>query len=117
MKHLKKNDYQSDVRADGRTVRKMMELNVSEPVSSMVFYLNDVPNGNFGKHYHSKSTEIIWFPNGGKIEVNGEIYIMGNWDGMLLEPGDAHSYNKGDCNNVIHFAVKFPADNDKVEVK
>ena len=117
MKLIRKNETKPDVRPDGRIVRKMIELKMKETVSTAVFYLNDVPNGNFGKHYHSNSTEIIWFPRGGKIEVNGKIYRMDEWDGVILESGDVHSYDKGDCKDVIHFAAKFPADEDKVEAK
>lgn len=111
------NDINEDVRADGRTVRKLIKVELDKPVSSAVFYLNDVPNGNFGKHYHSESTEIIWFPKGGKIKVNDEVYEMDDWDGVLLEQGDVHSYDKGDCSEILHFAAKFSAADDKVEVE
>ena len=32
------------------------------------------------KHFHSKSEEIIMFPVGGEISVNGKDYKMNNWD-------------------------------------
>ena len=115
MKLLRKSEVPEDFRSDGRTVRKLIELQLEKPVSSAVFYLNDVPSGKFGKHYHSISSELIWFPKGGKIEINDEVYDMQEWDGVLLEAGDTHCYDGSDCKDVIHFAIKLPADNDKME--
>lgn len=116
MKIIRKKDAPHDDRPDGRLVTTLFELELTEPVSSAVFYHCIVPGGKFGAHYHSQSVEFVWFPTGGKIKVNGQAYEMSPWDGVLLEPGDVHEYDGDDCEDILHFAVKMPSVPDKVEV-
>jgi hypothetical protein len=116
MKIIRRGEAPSDSRPNGRTVRTLFQQEFDEPVSSIVFYLCEVPSGKFGAHYQSQSVEFIWFPTGGMIKVNGQVYEMNPWDGVLLEPGDVHGYDGDDCKDILHFAVKMPSVSDKVEV-
>lgn len=117
MKIIRKKESDISVRDDGRKVSKLYELNFETPTSSMVFYHCEVPLGKFTEHYHQKSTEVIFFPLGGKMEINGDIYEFNSWDGVLLEPGDTHGYDGIDCDDIVHFAIRTPSLNDKVETK
>jgi hypothetical protein len=116
MKILYQHEAPRDARSDGRTVLTLLSQCFSEPLESLVFYLVKVPGGRFDKHYHTKAREVIWFPNGGKITVNDQTHDLGAWDGVLLEPGDTHSYSGDDLGDIIHFAAKMPAADDKVRV-
>ncbi len=116
MKIIRKDVAHCSIRKDGRKVTKLLEMNIDSFSSSMVLYHCDVPKGEFAEHYHAKSTELIFFPEGGKIKVNGKLYDMNPWDGVLLEPGDRHGYNESECKDIIHFAIRIPSEDDKVEV-
>ena len=117
MKLLRLNEAKTDSRSDGRTVRTLLTQVFDEPIDSIVFYLVDVPGGRFDKHYHSKAHEVIWFPTGGKVFVNDQLYEMAPWDAIFLEPGDSHHYDGSDIEGeILHFAVKMPAADDKVPV-
>ena len=116
MKIIRKDIAHSSIRNDGRIVTTLLETNSGLNNLSIVFYHCNVPKGEFKEHYHEKSTEFIFFPEGGKIKVNGKRYEMNPWDGVLLEPGDRHGYEGPDCKDIIHFAIKIPAEDDKVEV-
>ena len=117
MRLVKSDRVKGEERADGRTVKKLVELSLAKPTDSMVIYLCVVPNGKFEKHYHSESEEIICFPKGGRITINDETYQMANWDMVLLEVGDAHGYEEEECPDVLHFAIKLSDKDDKITVK
>ena len=117
MKLIRASQIKGEGRADGRTVKELLEISFAEPVDSIVIYLCDVPSGKFGKHYHSESQEVICFPNGGKITINGETYQMESWDMVLLEVGDVHGYDGDKCPDIFHFAIKLPNRADKVTVE
>lgn len=113
MQIVRFNEIRGDRRPDGRVVRKLISHKFKKPVDSIVLYLCDVPKGKFGKHHHSKSDEIIVFPKGGKIAVNGKEYEMKPWDFVLLEKGDTHGLDS-ETQDTIHFAIKCPDVDDKV---
>ena len=117
MKLIRASQIKGEKRADGRTVKKLLELAFDEPIDSMVIYLCEVPSGKFEKHYHSECQEIICFPNGGKITVNGETYQMESWDMVLLDVGDVHGYEGDECPDILHLAIKLPNRDDKITVK
>jgi quercetin dioxygenase-like cupin family protein len=116
MRLIRRAEVHCESRPDGRTVRKLLELDLGLDMSSAVIYLCEVPGGRFGAHYHSGSTEIIWFPNGGKIQVNEQTYEMEEWDAVLLAPGDVHGFDSDGGDDIVHFAIKLPATPDKVDV-
>jgi quercetin dioxygenase-like cupin family protein len=117
VKLLRHAEAPSDRRADGRVVRTLLSQHFTQPLDSIVFYLVTVPGGRFEEHYHTHAQEVIWFPQGGGISVNGETYEMAPWDGVFLEPGDRHAYTGPELPNVIHLAVKMPDADDKVRVE
>lgn len=117
MKIIRKEDAPQEDRPDDRVVTTLFELELPEPVSSAVFYHCVVPGGKFSAHQHVKSHEIIWFPVGGRITVNDMTYTMNAWDGVLLEPGDVHGFDRENCKDIIHFAIRLPAGPDKVAVR
>jgi len=100
----------------GRRTRKLFEYSFPSPVSSIVLFHSLLPQGRFDEHYHTGSHELILFPKGGKITVNGVDHSLREWEGVLLEPGDSHGYNKEDQNDIVHLAIKMPADHDKVNI-
>ena len=100
----------------GRETKVLASYEFSDSIDSVIFYHSKLPRGEFDEHFHSESVEFIWFPEGGKITVNGTDYVMENWDGVILEPGDSHGF-QGDCGPITHLAVKLPASNDKVSVE
>lgn len=114
MKIIRASGITEEERPFGRTVKKLFEYLFPKEASSIVLYLNNLPDGRFDPHYHSKSFEIVIFPKGGMIEVNGSVFNLGVWDLVFLEPGDVHGYTKLDCGNVLHLAIKIQADDDKV---
>lgn len=116
MKIIKFSEGEKFERPYGRVSRVLLEHKFKTPVESIIFYHSDLPNGKFDDHYHSESEEIIWFPEGGKITVEGETIQMEPWDGVLLQPGEQHGYS-GESVKTIHLAVKMPASNDKVSAK
>ena len=113
MKLVRYEEVKLDKRSDGRTVRKVLSHHFNQPMNSMALYLCEVPSGKFGEHFHSKSEEIIMFPVGGEISVNGKDYKMNNWDFVVLQPGDKHGFN-GESEDIIHLAIKLPDSNDKI---
>lgn len=116
MKLIRASRIKGEKRADGRTVKKLLEHSFSKPIDSIVVYLCDVPGCKLEKHYHSESQEVICFPKGGKITVNGETYQMESWDMVLLEVGDTHGYEGDECPDILHLAIKLPNREDKVSV-
>jgi quercetin dioxygenase-like cupin family protein len=113
MKLIRFKEVQKDGRPDGRIVRKLISHHFNKPVKSMAFYLCEVPGGKFGEHHHSEAEELIMFPNGGRITVNGKDIDMEDWDFVILAPGDKHGFS-GECGNIIHLAMKFPDAEDKI---
>ncbi len=116
MKIIRKSLANSKSRSDGRTVTTLSEISLNHNISSLVLYHCDVPNGKFTAHLHKESHEIILFPVGGKMIVNGNKYEFGAWDGVFLEPGDIHGYDHDDCNDIVHLAIRMPNIVDKREV-
>ena len=89
MKIVRYKEVPVDRRSDGRSVRKLasVELGKLEKTNAALYFC-EVPESRFEGHYHSDSTEVIMFPEGGDITVNGEDYAMDKWDFVILEPGD-----------------------------
>ena len=108
MKIIRTSEIKGDNRPDGRTVKTLLES------PEMNLYLCQVPGSKFGSHYHSGSTEIIVFPQGGAITINGEDFVMEPWDMAVMDKGDIHGFS-GNSNDIIHFAVKIPGVDDKVD--
>lgn len=77
-------------------------------------YLGVAPTGHLEEHFHAKSNEIIFFPIGGSLKINGTIYKFGKWDGVLLHPGDIHGWPIKGNEVVQHLAIKFPDIDDRV---
>ena len=57
----------------GRQTYRLFSHRFDRPVDSIIFYLSVLPTGQFDEHYHTQSEEMIFFPEGGKMRVNGEI--------------------------------------------
>lgn len=115
MKIIRADKIKGERKPFGRITKKLLEHKFREPISDIVFYLSSMPTGKLDKHYHAESEEIICFPKGGKINVNGRLYEMREWDMVLLDIGDVHSCEE-ECGDVIHFAIKMPNVEDKVNV-
>lgn len=115
MEIIKFSEGKKFTRPFGRETRILLEHKFDKPIDSIIFYHSSLENGKFDEHYHSESEEIIWFPEGGEITVEGETYKMEPWDGVLLQPGEKHGYS-ANCGKIIHLAVKMPASDDKVVV-
>lgn len=115
MKLIRRKEIETEERAFGRTVQKLLSHKFIESRDSMALFLCFVPKGKLDTHYHEKTEEIIIFPQGGKIEVNGTLYDMEPWDFVLLEPGDKHGFS-GEDKDVIHLAMRFPDNDDKISV-
>lgn len=113
MKLIKRNEIETQQRPFGRTVQKLLQHKYIKPVDSMVMFLCFVPKGKLDAHYHKETEEIIMFPQGGKIEVDGKLYEMEPWDAVLLEPGEKHGFS-GEDKDVMHLAIRFPDNEDKV---
>ncbi|MCK5305924.1 MAG: hypothetical protein KAJ66_02215 [Candidatus Omnitrophica bacterium] len=116
MKIIRSNSIKPSKRPLGRRVKKMLELKLKPPVDSMAIYLNFLPQGKLDKHYHSKSQEIICFPQGGRISVNGRRYKMNIWDMVLLDIGDVHCCERKG-KSTLHFVIKVPNIKDKKCIK
>jgi quercetin dioxygenase-like cupin family protein len=114
MKLIRAAEVPVEERAFGRTVQKVLDLKLCQSFDSMVIYLGRSPQGRLDTHHHSESHEIIFFPQGGFLTVNGSPYEFAAWDGVLLEPGDSHGNESGENHNTIHLAIKVPGHNDKV---
>lgn len=112
MQIIRFKDIEPDERPDGRTVRKLTSVNLGDNASSAALFYCEVPKSKFDNHYHSVSTEIIMFPEGGNIEINGKEYVMDKWDFVVLQPGDWHGFS-GDGANAAHVAFKLPDVEDK----
>ena len=113
MKIIKKSEADLLERPFGRKTYKLLTHKFEQPIENIVFYLSILPTGRFDKHHHSKSDELIFFPNGGKMIVNDELYTFGEWDGVLLEPGDKHGLEILD-KDTVHLAIKMPDVDDKI---
>ena len=113
MKIIKKSEADIFERPYSRKTYKLLSHKFDNPIESIVFYLSFLPTGRFDKHHHSKSNELIFFPNGGKMKVNNELYTLEEWDGVLLEPGDTHGLDIVD-KDTVHLAIKMPDINDKI---
>lgn len=113
MQIIRKKDQSSYSREKGRTVTHLFDFDI--PFDSASFFLGESPQGSLGSHYHEFSHEIIFFPVGGTIEVNGTKYTLNEWDSVILEPGDIHGF-AGDGSRCVHFAIKFPSKPDRVKV-
>jgi len=108
MKIIRAKDTKGDARSDGRVVKRLLDIN------DLTLYLCEVPQGKFASHYHTSSTEIIAFPRGGRITINEQTFDMEPWDIAIMEMGDIHGFS-GDCGDILHFAIKFPRVEDKVD--
>ena len=117
MKRLRRAEAPSESRPDGRQVTTLFATAFERPLDSIRFLLVDLPDGRFPGHYHAASHELILFPAGGAITVNGETLAMAPWDGVLLEPGDVHSYIGEGAGPVIQLAVQMPPLDDRVTVE
>lgn len=115
MKIVRRKEIEKQERPFGRFVQKLLSHKFIKPRGSMALFLSFVPKGKLDTHYHSKTEEIIIFPDGGKISVNGKLFIMNPWDLVLLEPGDRHGFN-GEDKDVFHLAIRFPDNEDKIRV-
>lgn len=115
MKLIRVNEIERQERPFGRVVQKLLSHKFLKPRRSMALFLSFVPKGKLDTHYHAETEEVIIFPEGGKIDVNGRLYTMGPWDLILLEPGDKHGFGGGD-KDVLHLAIRFPDNEDKVKV-
>ena len=113
MKIVKKSESRILNRPFERKTYKLLSHKFSKPIESIVFYLSLLPTGRFDKHHHINSDELIFFPNGGKMRVNGELYNLDSWDAILLEPGDEHGLDIID-KDTVHLAIKMPDVDDKV---
>ena len=113
MKIIRAKEADTSSRTDGRTVRRMIDFNFKNPADSVTLFICELPDGKFGDHKHTVSDEFICFPQGGKITINGESFDMNEWDIALLEKGDIHGNEEG-CGPIIHFAIKAPTAEDKV---
>lgn len=116
MKILRRENIEKQNRSDGRTVQKFLSHEFSVPIEKMALYLCDVPGGKFDDHYHTDATEVICFPQGGKITINETTYDMSEWDMVVLEPGDVHGYDGESCDDILHLAVKMPNSDYKVKI-
>lgn len=116
MKIIHASEVSNEKKPYGRETKALFEHVFNKPAESIVFYLSSLPTGQFDEHYHSESEEIIWFPEGGEINVEGTNYRMGPWDAVFLESGERHGF-KGNCGKTVHFAVKIPASKDKVSTE
>lgn len=108
MKIVRAKDIKGEARPDRRVVKRLLDFN------DLTLYLCEVPQGKFGSHYHTGSTEVIVFPVGGRITINGQTFDMEPWDIAVMEIGDIHGFS-GDCEDILHFAIKFPGVEDKVD--
>jgi len=117
MKIIRKKEIKTEERPFGRTVQKLLSHKFKEPRDSMAMFLSFVPKGKLDKHYHSNTEEIIVFPQGGNIEINGNLYKMEPWDSVFLEPGDRHGFAGEGGEDVLEFAMRFPDNEDKVNVE
>ena len=75
MKIIRFKEIKTEDRLDGRIVSKLISHKLAKP-DSMAIYLNFVPKGRFSFHKHSECEEIIFFPKGGKMEINGKEYLL-----------------------------------------
>ena len=91
MKIVKAKDIKGDARPDGRLVKRLLDLD------DLTLYLCEVPQGKFGSHYHTSSTEIIVFPVGGRITINEQTFGMEPWDMAVMEAGDVHGFSGVCC--------------------
>lgn len=114
MKIFRLKDKQEEDRKYGRKVRKVIEFSFSEPVSDFVAYYVESPNGMVDGHYHTDSEELIVFPIGGQLRINGELILFDAWDSVMLHKGDIHELEEDTGRETIHFALKFPGCSDKV---
>ncbi|MEA2037284.1 MAG: hypothetical protein U9O94_07260, partial [Nanoarchaeota archaeon] len=105
MKIVRRKDIEKQDRPYGRFVQKLLSYNFSKSRDSMALFLSYVPKGKLDTHHHAKTEEIILFPEGGKIEVNGELFSMEPWDLVVLEPGDKHGFS-GEDKDVFHLAMR-----------
>lgn len=113
MKVVRTKDIQSEARPMGRTVRTLLKLtNLDE----CTIYFGESEKGRIDQHFHEHGQELIFFPVGGFLEINGDIIEFESWDAVLLEPGDVHG--NLDCPEMqtIHLAIKFSHETDKVVV-
>jgi len=116
MKIIKRSKIEIEKRPFGRTVQKLLSHKFIQPRDSIAMFLGFAPKGQLDFHYHEKTEEIIIFPEGGKIEVNGKLYDMEPWDMVLLEPGEIHGFD-GEYKDVLHLALRFPDNEDKISVE
>lgn len=116
MKIIRKKDIKEEQRPFGRTVQKLLGYKFAKPRDSMALFLSFVPKSRLDEHYHAETEEIIMYPEGGKIKVNGNLYDMDPWDFVVLEPGDVHGF-EGEYKDVFVLAMRFPDNTDKVLIK
>lgn len=113
MKLIKRSEIETQQRPFGRSVQKLLSHRFNGPKNSMVMFLSFMPKCQLDYHTHKETEEIIMFPEGGKIEVDGKLYIMEQWDGVLLEPGEVHGFD-GEDKDIYCLALRFPDNEDKV---
>lgn len=116
MKLIKRSEIEVNQRPFGRSVQKLLAHKFSKPQESLAMFLSFMPKCQLDYHYHEQTEEIIMFPEGGKIEVNGKLYEMQPWDGVLLQPGDIHGF-EGEDKDVYCLALRFPDNGDKISIE
>ena len=112
MKVIRKEEADILNRPYGRQTYLLFSHRFDQPIDSIIFYLSELPTGQLDEHYHTRSEELIFFPEGGAMRVNGEIVKLGPWDGVFLEPGDKHGLELKD-KPTVHLAIKMPDVSDK----
>ncbi len=112
MKVLASDQVPFESRKYGRKVKRIFDEEIDN--TSCVIYLSML-EGQLDYHYHKSSHEIIIFPEGGCLEVNGKLHQFGPYGAVLLEPGDVHGLSASEAQKQTHIAIKIPRDNDKVE--
>lgn len=112
MEILKLDDLPNYSREFERKVYKLFTERTNN--QNIGIYLGIAPTGHLEKHMHTKSSEIIFFPIGGSLEINGIVYEFGAWDGVRLDPGDIHGWPFKGKKPIHHLAIKFPDIDDRV---
>lgn len=115
MKIIRAADVKPYERPHERMVRQLVQIDFPRAMTSMACFLGYAPRGHLDEHYHRDSIELIFFPMGGRIRVNGEHHEMNEWDVVILEAGDVHGYEPeaGQERAAVHFAIKLPSDPDR----
>ena len=117
MKLIKREEIPIEIRNDERKVQKLLSHNFIAPRDSMVLFLSYAHHGNIDYHYHEKTEEIIIFPEGGKIEVNGQLYNIKPLDAILIAPYEVHGFKAeqgAEYKDIYIFAMRFPDNDDKI---